>query len=227
MATNTTLAQPRTSISQRAARLSMAATLLFLVLLLALHIIEPQFAPSWRMVSEYATGSYGWVMTLAFLCMACACVTLFIAMRPQIVTRAGKIGLGFLVATAVGLAMAAAFPMDPITASPSAGTLHGMLHGIASIIGLPSLPIAALLTARSLVRNPAWETAKRSLIVAAHCTWISLVVMVLLLAIQLPLAGGFGPTVWVGWANRLVMVVYSGWLLTAAWYALQTSKQRS
>ena len=227
MATNTTLARPSTTIAHRAARLSIVASLLFLALLLALHIIEPQFAPSWRMVSEYATGNYGWAMTLAFLSMACACVTLFIAMRPHIVTRAGKIGLGFLVATAVGLTMAAAFPMDPITTPPGAGTFHGMLHGISAIIGLPSLPVAALLTARSLARNPAWKTAKGPLIVAAHCTWISLAVMVLLLAIQLPQAGGFGPTVWVGWGNRLVMVIYSGWLLTAAWYALQTSKPRS
>ena len=227
MATQTTLARPRTTIVQSAARLSMAATLLFLVLLLALHIIEPQFAPSWRLVSEYATGSYGWVMTLAFLCMACACVILCIAMRPHIVTRAGKIGLGFLVATAVGLAMAAAFPIDPITAPPGAGTVHGMLHGIATIIGLPSLPIAALLLSRSLLRNPAWEKAKRGLLITAHATWVSLAVMIALLVVQLPHAGGFGPTVWVGWTNRLVMVVYSGWLLTAAWYALQTSKPRS
>ena len=192
MATNTTLAQPRTIISQRAARLSMAATLLFLVLLLALHIIEPQFAPSWRMVSEYATGSYGWVMTLAFLSMACACVTLFIAMRPQIVTRAGKIGLGFLVAAAVGLALAAFSPIDPITAPPGAGTVHGMLHGVATIIGLPSLPIAAMLISRSLLRSPAWERAKRGLLITAHATWVSLAVMIALLAFQLPQVPCFG-----------------------------------
>ncbi len=191
MATHTTLARPRTTIAQRAARLSMGSTLLFLVLL------------------------------------ACACVTLFIAMRPHIVTRAGKIGLGFLVATAVGLAMAAAFPIDPIIAPPGAGTVHGMLHGVATIIGLPSLPIAALLLSRGLLRNPAWETAKRGLLITAHATWVSLAVMIALLAVQLPHAGGFGPTVWVGWTNRLVMVVYSGWLLTAAWYALQMSRPRS
>src|SRR5260370_447919 len=227
MATNTTLAQPRTIISQRAARLSMAATLLFLVLLLALHIIEPEFAPSWRLVSEYATGNYGWVMMLAFLCMSIACGTLFLALRSEIVTRGGKIGLGFLVAAAVGLALAAFSPIDPITAPPGAGTVHGMLHGLATIIGLPSLPIAALLISRSLLRNPGWKPAKRGLRITAHPTWVSLAVMVALLAFQLPHAGRFAPTVWVGWTNRLVMVASSGWLLSAAWYALQTSKPRS
>src|SRR5205807_8749601 len=126
-----------------------------------------------------------------------------------------------------GLALAAFSPINAITVPPGTGTVHGMLHGVASIIGIPSLPIAAMLISRSLLRNPVWETAKRGLLIVAHSTWISLAVMIALLAFQLPQAGGFGPTVWVGWTNRLVMVAYSGWLLTAAWYALQTSKQRS
>ncbi len=114
MATQTTLARASTPITQRAARLSMAATLLFLVLLLALHIIEPEFAPSWRLVSEYATGNYGWIMVLAFLCLSIACGTLFLALRPEIATRGGKIGLGFLIAAAVGQALAA-FSPSPLT----------------------------------------------------------------------------------------------------------------
>src|SRR5258708_30167048 len=139
--------------------------------------------------------------------------------------REGKIGLVFVGGSGVGVAMAAAFPIDPIIAPRGAGTVHGMLHGVATIIGLPSLPIAALLLSRGLLRNPAWETAKRGLLITAHATWVSLAVMIALLAVQLPHAGGFGPSVWVGWTNRLVMVVYSGWLLVAAWDALQTNKQ--
>lgn len=226
MATHATLAQKRPTISYIAARLSASTSLLFLILLIALHFIKPELAPSWRMVSEYATGNYGWIMTLAFLCMSISCVTLFIAIRSSLLTRAGKFGQGFLVATAVGLALAALFPIDPITAPPSAGTVHGMLHGVASIIGVPSLPIAAILTSRSLSHNPSWQTAKRGLLIAAHCTWISLVLMVGLLVFQISQAGGFGPAVWVGWTNRLVMVTYSGWLLITAWYALQPSQQR-
>jgi hypothetical protein len=225
MATNTTLTQEAPTFSRTAARLSLAATILFLILLVSLHFIKPELSPSWRMVSEYATGNYAWVMMLAFLCMSISCITLFIAMRSEIVTRSGKIGLGFLLATAFGLAAAAIFPIDPITASPSAGTIHGMLHGVASIIGVPSLPIAAMLISQSLARNPTWKTAKRFLIVTAHCTWISLAAMIVQVVLQLSLAGGFGPTVWVGWTNRLLMVAYSVWLLTAARDTLQVSKQ--
>ncbi len=224
MSTNTALDQKAPTLERSAARLSASATILFLVLFLVLHFIEPEFAPSWRMVSEYATGNYGWVMMLAFLCLSISCVTLFIAIRSSLGTRGGKIGLGFLLATAVGLVAAACFPTDPITAPPSSGTIHGMLHGVASIIGIPGLPIAAMLISFSLALNPAWSQAKRSVVLAAHFTWISLVLTILTVAIMLPLAGGFGPHVWVGWLNRLVMVAYSGWLLTVAWRTIQLSK---
>jgi hypothetical protein len=119
------------------------------------------------------------------------------------------------------------FPIDPITAAPNASTTHGMLHGLASIIGVPGLSIAAILISRSLARNPAWSEARRSLFWAANLTWISLLLMILTLAIMLPLAGKFGPNVWIGWPNRIVMIAYSRWLITVAWRALQLSTPRS
>jgi hypothetical protein len=51
-----------TAISRTAARLSFAAAATFLVLLAALHFIKPELDPSWRMVSEYEIGRYGWVI---------------------------------------------------------------------------------------------------------------------------------------------------------------------
>jgi hypothetical protein len=226
MAKDQIISKPMTAISGTTTRLSLAAAVVSMALLAALHVLEPQYAPSWRMVSEYANGNYGWVMTLTFLSMALSCVTLFIAIRPHIRTRGGKIGLGVLLVTAAALVAAASFPMDPITAS--AGTTHGMLHGFASMIGVPGLPLAAVLISQSLRRNLAWSRARRSLSWAANLAWISFLLLVLTVAIMLPLAGGkFGPDVWTGWANRLVMLAYGWWLITVAWQAIQLRKQRS
>jgi hypothetical protein len=33
----------------------------------ALHILTQEFDPSWRMISEYALGHYGWLLSLTFL----------------------------------------------------------------------------------------------------------------------------------------------------------------
>ena len=205
---NATTTKPVTAISQTAARLSFAAAAMSLVLLAALHVLSPELDPSWRMVSEYASGNYGWVLALMFLAWALSCVALFFAVKSQIQTIGGKIGLGFLLAAAVGLSMAAIFDVR-----------HD-LHGLAALIGIPSLPIAAMLISVSLVRNQAWSSARRWLLWTASLTWISLVLMNAAVFIGLSQSGGeFGPDVLAGWPNRFLVAAYCAWLITAAWRA--------
>jgi hypothetical protein len=160
------------------------------------------------MVSEYALGNYGWVLALMFLSWALSCVALFLAIKSHIRTVGGKIGLGFLLAAALGMSMAAIFDVN-----------HD-LHGLAAMIGMPSLPIAAMLISVSLVRNQAWASARRSLLWTANLTWISLVLMFATVFIGLSLSGGeFGPGVPSGWPNRFLVVAYCAWLITVAWRA--------
>jgi len=78
-------------------------------LLAALHVFSPEFDHSWRMVSEYALGNYGWVLALMFRAQALSCIALFFAIRSQTQTVRGKIGLFFLFAACVGLTLAAIF----------------------------------------------------------------------------------------------------------------------
>jgi len=53
-------------ISLPAAGLAIVAATAALLLLASLHVLSPEFDPSWRMVSEYANGHYGWVLSLMF-----------------------------------------------------------------------------------------------------------------------------------------------------------------
>lgn len=46
-------------ISVSAAWLTIVLTAITILLLLSLHVLSPEFSPSWRMVSEYAYGQYG------------------------------------------------------------------------------------------------------------------------------------------------------------------------
>jgi hypothetical protein len=188
----------QTAITEIAAQLSFASAALSLILLAVLHVIEPEFDPSWRMVSEYALGPYGWVLTLSFLAMALSCAALFVTVQSEIRTISGKIGLALLLVVAAALTTAAFFTGDPITSTSDQLTTHGNIHAFAAMVGVPGLPIAAILITRSLVRNPAWSSARRSLLWAANLTWISLVLMFLVIALLLPQQGGFGPGVVVG-----------------------------
>jgi hypothetical protein len=212
-----------------AARLAIALAAAVLLLVAALHFLSPEFDPSWRMVSEYATGQYGWVLSLMFVSWALSSWVLAFAIWRHVKTIAGKIGLFFLVAAGVGEAMASVFDIT-----------HP-LHSVAALIGIPSLAIAAMLISVSLGRVPAWHPAKKLLLWTANLTWISLALMAASFAILIftyTRAGGDmsagvittlppGVIAVVGWANRLLVLAYCAWVMTMAWQATKLDAHAS
>ena len=225
MAEATATARPVTAVSRTAALLSFAGAAMFVVLVAALHFIKPGLDPSWRMISEYEIGDYGWIMVLAFLSLSFSYATLFAAIRSQVRTTVGRVGLALLLAGAIGTAMAGIFTPDPITATADQLTMHGNLHGVGALIGIPTFPVAATLISRALARNQAWSSARRSLLWAAGLTWVGLVGFAVSMAIMF--RGSFNPDVLIGWPNRFLMLTYCGWLMTVAWHALRLSRRGS
>ena len=222
------LMKPATVISPTVARWSLATAIIALVLVAMLHFIKPEFEPSWHMVSEYAIGDNGWVMKLAFFSWAISCITLAAAIRSQISNKGGKIGIVLLFIVGISIFMAGLFVMDPPTASKEELTIHGNLHGLSAMIGIPGQMIAALLISISLSRNPAWVSAKRSLLLSAHFTWVSLVVMFASIFFFLGKTNGeFGPDTLIGWPNRLLVLAYCVWLMTVARLAIRLSSERT
>jgi Protein of unknown function (DUF998) len=202
-------------ISAPAARVAIAAAVGVLLLLASLHVLSSEFDPSWRVVSEYANGRYGWVLSLMFLSWALSSWALAVALWSQVGGIGGRIALGFLVAAGVGEAMA------------SVCDIHHPLHNLAGMIGVLSLPIAAMGISLRLGRAPAWAAARSPLLLTANLTWLTLVAMFVAVAI---LIGGRGradhrwpvdPSRFVGWTNRLLVVVYCVWVMTAAAQALR------
>jgi hypothetical protein len=195
---------------QAVAWTSFVSAVASLVFLAALHLLSPEFDPSKRMVSEYALGSFSWVLSLMFLAWAFSCVTLFAAIKSQVRTRGGKIGLGLLLLSALGMAMAAFFDVN-----------HN-LHGVAALIGMPNLPIAAVLISVSLGRNSSWTMSRRSLIWTAILTWVSLILMNVAIFTGFSQTGEANPGAWFGWANRFLILAYNIWLMTVAWRMAKT-----
>jgi uncharacterized protein DUF998 len=221
MAEDTATAKPVTAISRTAALLSFAAAATFVVLLVALHFIKPELDPSWHFISEYAIGRYGWIMVLAFLSLALSYVSLFVAIRSQLRTIVGRIGLALLLVSALGLTIAAIFTTDPITVSEDAVTTGGTLHNLGGTLGI-AMPFAAALIGWKLARNPAWSSAKRSLLWATGLALVAFLVSFFSLGVMVSQSGGrFGPDVLVGWPNRFEVLAYSVWLMTVAWQAIR------
>jgi hypothetical protein len=218
--TLTSAVQPTTTIQRPAlARASATACTVavgvFVALVALLHVIEPQFNPMWRFVSEYSNGPYGMLMKLAFFIMAFGCAAAFVAIRPHVETKPARIGLFFLALSVIGLVMAGLFNQDAITSTVA--TREGNLHAIATILGIPGFVLASLFLGSSLARR--WTAVRTPLVVLSQLPWISFVSMPVYMAIVMPDAGGFGPTVWVGLINRIFLVVMCSWLVFVAWHA--------
>lgn len=215
-----------TSISLTAARLSLGGAIIFLVLLVALHFIKPELDPSWRFISEYAIGSDGWIMQLAFVSLALSCASLAISLWSYVHGIIGKIGLILLMISAVGMLIAGIFTTDPITTSRDAMTPTGRLHEIGATLDLT--PFAALFIGWSLIRrNPAWSSARRAILLTAWLPLLGLIVFIGSVSMLLPSDGQFGPDVPVGWPNRFLVFTYCVWLITMVWQVIRLHSQPS
>lgn len=200
-----------------AAYLALGATAVSGAALLLLHGLSPEFAPSWRMVSEYANGRFPWLLTVVFAGWAISSFALAAALWPLSASTLGIIGLLFLLLAGVGQTMGGLFD------------INHRLHGPVAMIGIPSLCVAAVFLTIALSRRagidapPTWS---------AHLPWISFVVMIgafalffsSLKAADVDMSGQSRPLAelpvgvsgYVGWANRLLFATSYLWTVLAS-----------
>jgi Protein of unknown function (DUF998) len=202
-------------ISVSAAYLAIVSAGLVILLLACLHILSPEFDPMRRMVSEYALSNYSWVLSLMFIGWAIGCWSLAFVLWSQVKTIGGKVGLFFLIASGVGAAMASVFDV------------RHPLHGPAALIGIPTLPIAAILIALSLRRVRNWSSARTALLWTAIFTWLGFILLTVAIIVMLSglskTKGEMTPEVvaLAGYPNRFLIIIYQVWLMTAAWQAIR------
>jgi hypothetical protein len=212
--------KPISAFATSAARIAISSGILFALLLLSLHLLEPEFDPTWRFISEYALGRFGWMMHLAFLALATSLASAGAAIVSQIRSVVGFIGLAVLGIGAIGILIAAIFKTDPATTSREAATFSGKMHVLGA--SLDYTPVAALLLSFGLARNRAWRPIRKWLFITTGITWAALVAFM----IVLPYDGEVGPGVRAGLFGRFLVLSYLGWLLTVGFHALTLRKQQ-
>ncbi len=204
------------ALSVTAARAAVASAAATLALLALLHLLSPEFNPARRMVSEYALGRYGWLLSLMFLTWALSSAALSLALRPHARTAGGRVGLALLLVAALGMALAAIFD------------IRQGLHGLATLLGNLPFVAAAVLVSTRLARAEPGHPGRRSLLWSANLPWLSLALMVGAVLIGVASNGGqFGAEMPIGWPNRLLVLAYCAWTIIAARWTVTAERPTS
>jgi hypothetical protein len=173
-------------------------------LIALLHVLEPEYDPSWRMISEYSVGRYGWVMRVAFVTMAISPAAICVALWPF--GGAWTIGLA---AVAVGALGAAFIDADPIMTPRAQATPVGRAHTLLGIVLLAGFPLAALLAGVGVATALGWLLAIASVVPWAGLVWF-------LIAAAPAHGQGGSPEIRIGWPDRFCLLAYLAWVVLAA-----------
>jgi len=199
---------------------SIIAGILSLLCLLALHVVSPEFKPNWRMVSEYAMGKNKWLLTLFFCLWSLSTLLGAYLLMQVVITNAAIIGVLLIAVSGIGALMGGMFD------------IKHKLHGLSFMLGVPTLPIGALIISYHLIGQEPWNANATLILCSAHALWISVVLMALTMML---LFAGFkkagiamgpnaeppkevpqGVIAVSGYANRLLVFAYVFWVLVIA-----------
>jgi hypothetical protein len=201
------------------ANLSVIAGAISLVSLLALHFTSPEFQPGWRMISEYALGKYKWLLSLFFYAWGAGSLLLAAALVKEVDGFWPFFGVALLALSGIGAIAGGLFDVN-----------H-RYHGMAFALGVPTLPVAALLLSYHLSASGSKQSD--GMLLTAHATWISLLLMAISMFLMF---SGFkkagirwekdapppdrvppGVIALGGYANRLLVFCYIFWAIYVAW----------
>jgi hypothetical protein len=205
------------------AYISIIFAAVFLAILFLLHFLKRELDPSWRMISEYEIGRFGWMMRLAFFCWGASLLALLITIWPSLQPISGTISRWWLVLIVIALFGAGIFKTNPIT--DRTRNPVNIIHTLCGAIVILTFPIAATLAVHSLLHTRLWAANQGLLILGTALAWIGMVAFfasIIMARIKDPSVGEVGgPHVYLGWPNRFLVVTYIVWIIIIAVIALQ------
>jgi hypothetical membrane protein len=203
---------------------TIAFGIISILCLITLHFVSSEINPNFRMVSEYALGKHKWLITLFFICWGLCSMTSALMLWNIVTTGWAKFGVLLVFITGIGAIMGGLFDVQ-----------H-KLHGLSFGIGVPFLPLGALIITYHLLKDPDWQNNSTTLLLSSHSIWISVLLMagsMFLLFSGLKSAGiVYGPDAppltelpkkvigISGWANRLLVLCYLSFPIQTAKIAL-------
>lgn len=194
--------------------LALLSSITFVVLVALLHLIRTDLAPRGHVLSEYALGPTGWIMTLAFLALAASFVALLIALKPYLSGWRGVVGIVALAVAAVGATLGGAFPMDPVGTPMDQASTSAQLHNLGFMLGGPGTLLAITFINWVLLRSPSWQGSRATLAATAAFAWLAMIVF--FVAVSMLMGNPQGGDMFIGVWNRLLVVSWVVWVVVLA-----------
>ena len=171
------------------------------------------------MVSEYALGKYEWLLIAFFILWGASSILLALALVQIVSGLWAYLGTALLFISGVGAVLGGLF------------NINHKKHGLAFALGVPPLPIAALILNYHLLNSKA--ITQTDSLLAAHATWISVVLMGIAMMLMFsgfkkagitwdkdsppPTEVPKGVIALGGYANRLLVFCFIFWVIVIAY----------
>jgi len=139
------VASDSTRMARISRRIVVVCAAYFVIVVSALHVLEPDFDPRYRFMSEYVWGAYGWLMTTTFFALGLAAFTVAAGLRRVHQSSwSARLGFGLLAVGALFVCLAGVFK-------------DFLPHLAASAVAIPSIILAALLLSWSFRQSAEWH----------------------------------------------------------------------
>jgi hypothetical membrane protein len=161
------------------ARFALVGLLIYLVLLVAAHVLRRDLDPASNFVSEYAVGPHGWLVTTSFFVLAASsgavCVAIVCGHERRLAVWFGAI---LLFVWSIAVAGSGVYPTDvPGHAETSVGHIHNLLGAIAFL----SVVLSLLLLSVGLRHSERSRTVNAARVGLAGVALVALIVTVTVL----------------------------------------------
>ncbi len=190
---------------------AIAGVLISVLLVAAVHYLNPEFDPVTRAMSDYVYGRQGWLMGATLVLFGLSVMALAGAFRHVVSSAFEQTGVILLALAGLCVVTAGIFPTDA-TVDGGFETVSGGIHAVAGHVLSPLVVIAMLFLSHEpiaagdhrILQSSAWMLAIVNALAFLALLFVNLVV-------RWPI-GGFG--------QRVFMALVSGWLILASCWGL-------
>ena len=185
-------------LSNRALGLLVVASVLYYILVVsAMHVLEPEFSPIRAPMSAYVLGAYGPFMTTTYFVLSGGLLGVAYGLVTTLRrTRFTSIAFAVVLVAAAGVFLAGIFPMD---FPPPLRTSSGRLHALGGLLAFPGIAVGLSLFSLSFRRDGYWRGVSTVLLVLAAGMIAAFVLMASSILVL-----GYG-----GYAQRLFIAYFS------------------